>query len=615
MFFFQSEETYCGTNNDRSGSLSSDSHGGIATVGPSETGMPWLDFFTGGGFYMPRTHCMVDQSGATDWPWVAALVVLSCCTIGLYLRIFVFWMHSYFGEEPRDRNKKLFELAMMFLLCALCGYAMSILSFVWPAYRLLAVMLILLNVSTLKFCSGLSGFRSVFSANRLERESKEALINRAFELEKIVAIRTRELQEAREIAESSNNSKSEFLANMSHEIRTPMTAILGFSDLLESDFSKDALQTTQAIQTIRSNANHLLTIINDILDMSKIEAGKMTIEAIDTSPKKIVEEVNSLLQTQATGKGISIQLQFESLIPRSIKTDPTRLRQILLNLVGNAVKFTEVGSVKVIVTYDPGARLIQFSVVDTGIGMSEEQCAIIRKFGSFSQADGSTTRKFGGTGLGLRISNTLAQMLGGSIQVSSEIGQGSTFTATVATGDMTQVELFDANKTSLPSESKANGKTSGESIESNQLSLFGIKILLVEDGPDNQRLISFHLKKAGAEIAIAENGLIAVDQVIEDPQSFDLIFMDMQMPEMDGYEATRRLRSSGYKQPIIALTANAMESDRQKCIDAGCDDYTTKPIDRKELLRMAELYGTRNSRALIHNEFSLNGIVAQHPAV
>ena len=509
-------------------------------------------------------------------------------------------MHSYFGEEPRDRNQKLFELAMMFLLCALCGYAMSILSFVWPAYRLLAVMLILLNVSTLKFCSGLSEFRSVFSANRLERESRESLINRAFELEKIVATRTRELQEAREIAETSNNSKSEFLANMSHEIRTPMTAILGFSDLLESDFSKDAVQTAQAIQTIRSNANHLLTIINDILDMSKIEAGKMTVEEINASPIRIVEEVTSLLQTQATGKGISIQLQFETLIPCSIKTDPTRLRQILLNLVGNAIKFTEVGSVNVIIRYEPGARQIQFSVVDTGIGMTEEQCAIIGKFGSFSQADGSTTRRFGGTGLGLKISNTFAQMLGGGIQVASKIGQGSTFTVTVATGDMTQVELFDANKTSLPSERIVHGEASSEAIDSNLQSLLGIKILLAEDGPDNQRLISFHLKKAGAEITIAENGFIAVEQVSEDPQRFDLIFMDMQMPELDGYEATRRLRSSGYKKPIIALTANAMEIDRQKCMDSGCDDYTTKPIDRKELLRMAELYGTRNSRVLIH---------------
>ncbi len=187
MVFFESDASYCGANNDRLVSFSSDSQAGLITSGPSATGVPLLDFFTGGGHYMPRTHCLVDQTGATDWPWVVALVVLSWCTIGLYMRIFVFWMHSYFGEESRDRNQKLFELAIIFLFCALCGYAMSILSFIWPAYRLLALLLIVLNIFTLKFCYGLSQFRTVFSANRLERESRESLVFRASELEKIVA--------------------------------------------------------------------------------------------------------------------------------------------------------------------------------------------------------------------------------------------------------------------------------------------------------------------------------------------------------------------------------------------------------------------------------------------
>ncbi len=415
------------------------------------------------------------------------------------------------------------------------------------------------------------------------------------------------LNVAKENAESSSRSKSEFLANMSHEIRTPMTAILGFADLLDSDeqYANDTALASNAVQTIRSNANHLLTIINDILDMSKIEAGKMTVEQIDTSPVKIAREVISLLQTQATGKGISIQLEFDSLIPGVIKTDPTRLRQILLNLVGNAVKFTEVGTVKLIVKYIAETSQIQFSVVDTGIGMSAEQCEVISKFGSFSQADGSTTRKFGGTGLGLRISNSFAEMLGGCIRVSSQPGEGSTFMVTVATGNLIHGELIDANKTYLPIESKAREKTSMESVAANPQPLLGIKILLAEDGPDNQRLISFHLKKAGAEVTIAENGLVAVEQIAVHQERFHLVFMDMQMPEMDGYEATRRLRDLGYIQPIIALTAHAMESDRKKCIEAGCDNYASKPINRDNLLELAKRYGAGRPSGEPFNTLSL----------
>ncbi len=597
MVFFTPDGPYCGASNDRLVTLASDSQEGILANGPSATGVPMLDFFTGGGFYMPRTHCMVDEFGATDWPWVTALIVLSCCTIGLYLRIFFFWMHSYFGEERRDRNQKLFELAIMFLLCAFCGYAMSILSFAWPAYRLLALMLILLNLATLKFCHGLSRFRSVFSANRLERENREALIYRACELEKIVAARTQELQEARLIAEQSNSSKSEFLANMSHEIRTPMTAILGFADLLESDFSKDASQTTHAIQTIRSNANHLLTVINDILDMSKIEAGKMTVEEIDLSPSQIVEEVVSLMRPRAIGKGVDIQLIYETAIPASIKSDPTRLRQILLNLIGNAIKFTEVGSIIVNTAFQEDSGLMRFRIVDTGIGMSPQQRDSIARFDAFTQADGSTARAFGGTGLGLRISNTLANMLSGRIHIESTLGKGSIFTLTVSAGDIVGVERIEIEK--IPQQLKLQrGQAEFNSLDrlNETQRLSGLRVLLAEDGPDNQRLISFHLKKSGANVTIAENGRIAVEQIEKSLTAFDVVFMDMQMPELDGYAATRHLRQSGCTLPIIALTAHAMESDRQKCISAGCDDYTTKPINRQSLLELAEFYGRRNSQ-------------------
>lgn len=404
-----------------------------------------------------------------------------------------------------------------------------------------------------------------------------------------------ELDLARRTAEDANQSKSEFLANMSHEIRTPMTAILGFADVLDTDgdFCINPSFARGAIQTIRSNANHLLTIINDILDMSKIDAGKMTTERIEIVPTMIVEEVASLMQPQAVGKGIHVEIQYDSEIPTRIKSDPTRLRQILLNLVGNAIKFTEVGKVTLHTMYLPASNAMQFRVVDTGLGMSEEQRKSIAKFGAFSQADNSTTRRFGGTGLGLRISSSLAKMLGGCIQVESELGKGSVFTVSVEAGNMEGIEFVWPQVCSISRAPVPQPPVASVRSETNPRPLAGLRILLAEDGPDNQRLISFHLKKAGADVTIAENGLLAAEIIESSNDLFDLVFMDMQMPELDGYDATKRLRDGGHKLPILALTAHAMESDRQKCLAAGCDDYTTKPIHRQSLIEMAERYGKR----------------------
>ncbi len=404
-----------------------------------------------------------------------------------------------------------------------------------------------------------------------------------------------ELDLARRTAEDANQSKSEFLANMSHEIRTPMTAILGFADVLDTDgdFCINPSFARGAIQTIRSNANHLLTIINDILDMSKIDAGKMTIERIEISPTMIVEEVASLMQPQAVGKGIYVEIQYDSEIPMKIKSDPTRLRQILLNLVGNAIKFTEVGKVTLHTMYLPASNSMQFRVVDSGLGMSEAQRKSIAKFGAFSQADNSTTRRFGGTGLGLRISSSLAKMLGGSIQVESELGKGSVFTVTIDAGNTEGIEFIRPEVCSISRVPDTLPAVTSVLSQPNSLPLAGLRILLAEDGPDNQRLISFHLKKAGAHVTIAENGLLAAEIIESSSDLFDLVFMDMQMPELDGYDATKRLRSGGYKLPILALTAHAMDTDRQKCLDAGCDDYTTKPIHRQSLIELAERYGKK----------------------
>ncbi|NOY28996.1 MAG: response regulator, partial [Planctomycetes bacterium] len=275
-----------------------------------------------------------------------------------------------------------------------------------------------------------------------------------------------------------------------------------------------------------------------------------------------------------------------------IVSDPTRLRQIIVNLVGNAIKFTEVGSVTIWISLGPQQRQINFAVTDTGIGMTQEQRDAIARFDAFSQADGSTTRKFGGSGLGLRISNSLAQILGGGVEVESKEGIGSTFTASIDPGDLDGVRMLTSEEIATRTEQVAAEKRL-PSIAEEGKPLQGMRILLAEDGPDNQRLIAFILKKAGAEVEVAENGRIAMEKIylaIDLEIPFDLVLMDMQMPELDGYEATRQLRREHYTGPVIALTAHAMADDRQKCLDAGCDDYATKPLDRAKLIETIRRY-------------------------
>lgn len=558
-----------------------------ASHGPSTTGVPFLDFFTGGGYYMPRTHCLTLQDGSTDWPWIIALILLSATVVGLYLRVFSFWISAYFDEEKRDRNPKLLELAFVFLFCATCGYALSILMFIWPAYRLLAFFLIALNIVTLRFCTNLARFRQVFSALRLERENRESLESRAIEALK-----------ASRIAELANKSKSEFLANMSHEIRTPMTSILGYIDLLDNpnNVVDNQALVTESIHTIRSNAQHLLTILDDILDMSKIEAGRMTVESIAIPLVDLVEGVAAIMRPRANGKGIEVLTSYDSSCPEKFFSDPTRVRQILMNLVGNGIKFTEVGNVTIRVAYQSESNQIRFSIIDTGIGMTQEQLDTVARFDAFSQADGSTTRRFGGSGLGLRISNSLAEILGGSIQVQSQYDLGSIFVLRISAGNLEGIEIVEPQeiRRRIRRESPSHKESQVLEPTADSAPLSGLSILLVEDGPDNQRLIAFHLKKAGATVTIAEHGKIAVDLIAQQDSKFDVVFMDMQMPVLDGYAATKYLRASGFERPIIALTAHAMEGERGKCLKAGCDDYTTKPIDRKKLIELAESYAHRS---------------------
>jgi PAS domain S-box-containing protein len=395
------------------------------------------------------------------------------------------------------------------------------------------------------------------------------------------------MAESRKLAEAANRSKSAFLANMSHDIRTPLTAILGYAEVIEANVRNP--DNREAVSIIRRNGALLLDIINDILDLSKIEAGKMTVERVPCSPIGIVADIEALMRVRAESKALTLSVEHEMPLPAVVETDPTRLKQILVNLVGNAIKFTEVGGVRIVVRFDAAADPpeVQFEVVDSGIGIPREH--IQNLFQPFTQADSSTTRRFGGTGLGLAICARFAELLGGRVTVESEEGVGSRFRMHLPIGDVSGAGMID--------EATIPGSDAPEVPPAPTMpTVDGTRVLLAEDGPDNQRLISMILRKAGAEVEIVGNGQEAVDaasEALRAGRPFDVILMDMQMPVMDGYSATRILRERDYALPIVAITAHAMSGDSAKCRDAGCDDYATKPIQRTHLISMIRKWADR----------------------
>ena len=390
------------------------------------------------------------------------------------------------------------------------------------------------------------------------------------------------LERAKDSAEKASRAKSESLANMSHEIRTPLTSILGYADLL-MDADQSPSERLNCLHTIRRNGEHLLNILNDILDLSKIEAGRMVLDLVDCSPHELVKEVVLLLRRRAGDKNLTLDSRCVGPIPRTIRTDPTRLRQILINLVGNAIKFTRRGGICIETTLldspDATDPRLCFSIVDTGIGMSPEQ--LEKLFHPFVQAEASTATQYGGTGLGLTISKHLAQALGGDITVETTPGQGSTFRVATMTGSLVGVEMLDVDPTITDFDDLTQTASELKTLHLNG------RVLLAEDGLDNQHLVACILKKIGLTVTVCDNGELARDRALEEHAKgtpFDVILMDMHMPVLDGYGATSQLRQRGYTAPIVALTANAMQADREKCHQAGCDDFLTKPIERGRLI-------------------------------
>lgn len=411
------------------------------------------------------------------------------------------------------------------------------------------------------FLIALAAIISSIVSGYVEQKNKE-LIQKNLELEKVS-----------ELALESTRTKSAFLATMSHEIRTPLTAIIGFAEMnLHDVIPKD--NRKKYSESILRNGKHLLQVINDILDISKLEADRIEFEEERFSPIKVLQEVEQNLLPQVNKKGLFLDISYTYPLPEYIIGDALRFKQIILNLCSNALKFTEAGRINIKLSCDINDKKLCVEVVDTGIGMTDEQ--VEKVFDAFTQADSTVSRKYGGTGLGLALSKQFIEKMGGKIEAHSVLGIGSRFIVTMKTGSITSVKIINSKQSS-------HTHIKPELHEYVEVKRVVGDILLVEDNLDNQQLFKLLLEKTGAKVQIASNGKEAVDAAMAKP--FDLIFMDMQMPIMDGVEATRVLRQKGYDGTIVSLTANAMKQDREACFEAGCNDYITKPVSEKTLYK------------------------------
>jgi PAS domain S-box-containing protein len=385
-----------------------------------------------------------------------------------------------------------------------------------------------------------------------------------------------EIYESQQKLKELDQRKDEFLANMSHEIRSPLTGIMGYADILLDKLKNP--EHLQYLKTIKESGDYLIEIVNDILDLSKIEAGKLVLNMEVVSPHELLGEIHGLMDVRARERNLPLTLRYDGVVPGSIRTDRTRLRQIVINLVSNAIKFTEHGRVEIVLRYLKDRGLLEVEVIDTGIGIASEHQKIL--FERFTQADTSSTRQYGGTGLGLTITKRLVEMLDGTISLESEPGKGSTFRVAIPTA---AAPLAPA----LPRTPIAG-----------ELPLEGRRVLVVDDREEFCYLVSRYIEEAGGRPTAVTDGEAAVEAIAEAEKTdpFDAMILDIQMPGIDGYETTRRLRAKGFRKPIIALTAGAMLGDREKCLRAGCDDYLTKPIDRRALVERVVHHAERLAR-------------------
>jgi PAS domain S-box-containing protein len=431
-----------------------------------------------------------------------------------------------------------------------------------------------------------------------QKQAKEQAEKSRTEIEQVNRQLKASVREANLMARealAASKIKSEFLANMSHEIRTPMNAIVGFAEIL----SEETLTAEQKnyIDIIRKSGESLTELINDVLDFSKMEAGKLDIEIIDCSLQELLTYIESLMHPMAMQKGLEFKIIENRALPAQIRTDPARVRQCLINLTNNAIKFTEKGYVciNVSVQEDCDEPSIRFDVEDTGIGVPPEKQEVILE--PFTQTDGSTSRKYGGTGLGLAITKQLANLLGGELSITSEVGKGSVFSLVIPAGvDIKSQPSLGRNNISEEMDIRQDKPEKAKFLG---------RVLVAEDSRTNQVLIKLLLERMGLQVTIAEDGQETIQKILA--EEFDLIFMDIQMPNMNGYQATKALRKEGIRTPIVALTASAMKGDDKKCFEAGCDDYLTKPINRAELLKIIGKYLSSDAETLSEEIDSFNG--------
>ena len=388
------------------------------------------------------------------------------------------------------------------------------------------------------------------------------------------------MSQARDVAEAANAAKSSFIANMSHEIRTPLTTVVGMTEMLldhESDKGKH-----DTLQLIHQSSRHLASLVNDVLDLSKIETGKLEADFSEISPMQVIEDVAASMGYRAKEKGLTFKVNYEGMIPEAIETDEVRFRQVLFNLTGNAVKFTEQGGLEVrCKLVNPGKNAsLQVEVEDTGIGFKESEIESL--FEQFTQVDASPTRRRGGSGLGLFISRRIVELLGGQLTAKTKNGSGSVFTLSLPVVDSRKRTMID------PATLLAKTEGTDKQPELRNFDLAGRRILVAEDTRGIQVLLKRILKSVGAEVDVVDDGQSVIEKLAENNAkngpAYDLLLLDMHMPRLSGYEAAAKIRERDKETPIIALTASALKGDREKCLKSGCDDYLTKPIERQKLL-------------------------------